>query len=128
MLKNVLIVGIGGFAGSALRYLVYIATTSDAATKTLFPWGTFLVNIIGCFLIGILWGMMNTYNWFSEELRLLLMVGFCGGFTTFSSYALDSIVMGKGSLTTSLFYIGISVILGVLAVFLGYFSLTRLWG
>lgn len=120
MLKNILIVGLGGFLGSVLRYLVYLASTANAETKTLFPWGTFLANIIGCFLIGLFWGILDTYNWFSEELRLLLMVGFCGGFTTFSSYALDSIAIGKGSLYLSLFYLLLSIVVGILFVLLGH--------
>lgn len=120
MFKNILIVGFGGFVGSVLRYLVYITTTNHAEAKVLFSWGTFLVNIIGCFLIGMLWGMMDAYDWFSEELRLLLMVGFCGGFTTFSSYALDSIVIGKVNLTTSLLYLLLSIVLGIIFVYVGH--------
>lgn len=125
MLKNILIVGLGGFAGSVLRYLVYLASTTQPENKTLFPWGTFLVNSIGCLFIGLLWGMMDTYDWFSEQLRLLLMVGFCGGFTTFSSYALDGIIVGKGNISTSLFYLTLSVVVGILFVFLGH-SLIRI--
>lgn len=122
MLRDILIVGTGGFVGSILRYLISISITPS---KGIFPWSTFTVNILGCFLIGILWGVMDSYDWFSEELRLLLMVGFCGGFTTFSSYALESISVGKENLPLSLLYLVLSIVLGVLFIFLGH-SFTRL--
>lgn len=122
MLRNILIVGMGGFVGSVLRYLVSTTLTSP---KGMFPWSTFTVNILGCFIIGILWGVMDSYDWFSEELRLLLMVGFCGGFTTFSSYALDSLSVGKENLPLSLLYLALSIIIGILFVFAGH-SLIRL--
>ncbi|PVX49953.1 camphor resistance protein CrcB [Balneicella halophila] len=120
MLKNILIVGFGGFIGSILRYMVSWLFMNNSANKTLFPWGTFTVNIIGCLLIGLLWGMMDTYDWFSEELRLFLMVGFCGGFTTFSSYAFEGLIIGKSNLTLSFVYMGISLLTGLLFVYLGH--------
>lgn len=124
MLKNILLVGIGGFIGSAMRYGVSLFAANNLASKSLFPWGTFLTNSIGCLIIGFLWGLMDTYDWFSKELRLLLMVGFCGGFTTFSSYALDSILTGKIHLGTSLLYVVLSLVIGIFFVFIGY-SLIR---
>ncbi len=120
MLKNILLVGLGGFVGSVLRYGISLFATHNLAPKSLFPWGTFLVNIIGCLIIGVLWGVLDTYDWLSDELRLLLMVGFCGGFTTFSSYALDGHLVGKENFFLSLLYLTISLIVGMLFVYAGY--------
>ncbi len=120
MLKNILLVGLGGFVGSILRYGVAVIASQNLATKSLFPWGTFIVNIIGCLIIGMLWGILDTYDWLTEELRLLLMVGFCGGFTTFSSYALDGHIVGKEDMLLSLIYLAISLIVGLIFVYIGY--------
>ncbi len=125
MLKNILLVGFGGFLGSVLRYGVSLFATHNLAPKSLFPWGTFIVNIIGCLIIGVLWGILDTYDWLSDELRLFLMVGFCGGFTTFSSYALDGHIVGKENVVLSLIYLTISLIIGMLFVYAGY-SLVRI--
>lgn len=115
MIKHILLVGFGGFLGSALRYLVSLATES----KSLFPWGTFLVNIIGCLLIGIFWELFNKQEWFTAEIRLLFTVGFCGGFTTFSSYALDAIQLGKENLLYSISYVLLSIFIGFICLLLG---------
>ncbi len=124
MLKNIILVGLGGFIGSVLRYGVSLIVTQHWATKTLFPWATFIVNIVGCLIIGLLWGILDTYDWLTDELRLFLMVGFCGGFTTFSSYALDGHIVGKESLLLSLIYLFMSIFIGISFVYIGY-SLVR---
>ena len=118
MLKNFLIVGLGGGAGSMLRYAVQkIFISHHAAT---FPTGTLLVNISGCFLIGILWGLASRSLTWNEEMKLLLMTGFCGGFTTFSAFTLEGIGLLKENKTTLfLIYITASVIGGLLATFIG---------
>ena len=118
MLKNFLIVGLGGGAGSMLRYAVQkIFNSHHAAT---FPTGTLLVNISGCFLIGILWGLASRSLTWNEEMKLLLMTGFCGGFTTFSAFTLEGIGLLKENKTTLfLIYITASVIGGLLATFIG---------
>ena len=118
MLKNFLIVGLGGAAGSMLRYAVQkIFNVQSAAV---FPTGTLLVNISGCFLIGILWGFASRSLTWNEELKLLLMTGFCGGFTTFSAFTLEGIGLLKEN-KTALFiiYITASVIGGLLATLIG---------
>ena len=87
MIKNVLIVGLGGGLGSMLRY-----SSSLFALKYLggwFPWATWTVNVVGCLLAGILFGLLGSTT--SSTVRLLWLVGFCGGFTTFSAFALENI-------------------------------------
>ena len=118
MIKNFLIVGLGGAAGSMLRYGVQkIFNVQGAAV---FPTGTLLVNIAGCFLIGMLWSFVSRTLTWNEEMKLLLMTGFCGGFTTFSAFTLEGIGLLKES-KTSLFviYILASVIGGLLATLIG---------
>lgn len=118
MLRSILIVGIGGFIGSVLRYLtsVYFQTY----TVSTFPWGTFSVNILGSLVIGIIFGLSERADYFSPDIRLFLAVGICGGFTTFSSFSNDAFILMQGRewLKFSL-YIGLSVFLGLLAVILG---------
>jgi protein CrcB len=84
MLKSILIAGIGGFIGTVFRFLVsrYIQVTY----LSVFPWGTFLVNILGSLLIGIFYGISEKGNFMSPEWRIFLTVGICGGFTTFSTF------------------------------------------
>ena len=118
MIKNFLIVGLGGAVGSMLRYGVQrILQVQGTAT---FPTGTLLVNIAGCFLIGILWSMISRSLTWNEEMKLLLMTGFCGGFTTFSAFTLEGIGLLKENKTALFFiYLTASVIGGLLATFIG---------
>lgn len=107
------IVALGGAIGSMLRYSV------QRSFGPTFPVGTFLVNIIGCFIIGILWAGLVKEN--DHQKRLLLMTGFCGGFTTFSAFTLDGIQMlmaGKW-MPFFLYTVG-SVACGLAATFGGY--------
>jgi len=118
MIKNLLIVGLGGGTGSILRYLsqkwVY------QFYPHIFPWGTLLVNIIGCFLIGIFYAVSEKASFMTTEWRLLLTTGFCGGFTTFSAFAFENMTLLKsGDLTYFILYILISVLVGIAAVFIG---------
>ena len=82
-----IIAGIGGFVGTCLRFLT--GKLCHFITSSPFPWGTFAVNIIGSFIIGVLFGMAEKTNLISPQTNLLLITGFCGGFTTFSSFADD---------------------------------------
>ena len=118
MIKNLLIVGLGGAAGSILRYAVQKFFQSQTAAA--FPSGTLLVNIAGCFLIGILWGIASRSLTWNEEVKLLLMTGFCGGFTTFSAFTLEGIGLLKENKTALFFiYLTASVVGGLLATFIG---------
>lgn len=118
MFKTFLIVFLGGGIGSAFRYLISVITEKYA--PTLFPWATFFVNIIGCFIIGILFGMVTKEHLSHPHLKLLFITGFCGGFTTFSAFALENIkLFQSGNSLLALLYIALSVLLGVLAVWTG---------
>ena len=113
-MNALLLVGLGGAAGSMLRYVV------QRSLNTLhFPLGTLAVNIAGGFLIGLLWGYF-TKGSLSESGRALLMSGFCGGFTTFSAFAAENVQLLKdGRLLYFSIYTAASVLLGILATYTG---------
>lgn len=113
MLRAFLLVGAGGAAGSMARYGVsYLISKAVTAT---FPLATFSINIIGCFIIGVLFGLAARNQWLQAGGMLLLASGFCGGFTTFSTFALENItLMQKGQMTTAFLYTGLSVAAGLL--------------
>jgi CrcB protein len=115
MLKNLLFVGLGGAVGSMLRY-----TIQRFVNDPFFPYGTLLVNIAGCFFIGLLWGLLNK-NTITQGTSLLLMSGFCGGFTTFSAFTQEGVQMINDNRWAMLcMYTGASVVGGLLASFTGY--------
>ncbi len=112
MIRNLFLVAFGGATGSVLRYLFSNMNAS-------FPWGTFAVNILGSLLIGLLVGLVSK-GVLSSEMKLLLVTGFCGGFTTFSTFANESFGMMKvGDVLLTAFYVGASVIVGIIAVWGG---------
>lgn len=118
MIKAILFVGAGGFVGSVFRYLIQLFISKHFVSS--FPWPTFMVNILGCLLIGMLYALANREQWMTPELRLLLMTGFCGGFTTFSTFSFDSVkLLQQGYVSHSLLYILASVVLGILFAYLG---------
>ena len=115
MINQVLLVGAGGAIGSIARWLCQKWMSYQFPHA--FPLGTFAVNITGCLLIGIFWGL---YFRSAENWRLFLMTGFCGGFTTFSAFTLEGLGLLKENKTGLFFlYIGGSVIAGLLATYLG---------
>ena len=83
---DILLVGAGSFMGGIARYLVSLAMKGMGSA---FPWATMTANIVGCLLIGLLWAVFNRVN-ASSQLNLLLIVGFCGGFTTFSTFSKEA--------------------------------------
>lgn len=118
-MKHLLLVGLGGFIGSVARFLVSKLNLSWHFFSI--PTGTLTVNVLGSFIIGILVGISVKSDLISTDLRLFLMVGFCGGFTTFSSFSSENLMlMQNGQVFTMLIYTSLSILLGFLAVYLGY--------
>lgn len=118
MMKNILLVGLGGGLGSMARYLCQRWIPLGIAPA--FPWATFAVNISGCFLIGLFWGMSFRSFDSNENWKLFLMTGLCGGFTTFSAFTLEGIGLIKEQKMQLFFlYAAGSVIIGLLATWLG---------
>lgn len=119
MLKSVFLVGVGGFMGSALRYL--ISYLMNVQWQTVFPSGTFFVNLAGSFILGLILSYTFTHN-FSQEVRLFLAVGFCGGFTTFSSFSYEFMsLLQNGHTGYAFLYAFGSLFLGFLLVSLGFY-------
>ena len=118
MLKSIILVAAGGAAGSVARDLV--SRTMQGIVSVPFPAGTMLVNVLGCLLIGIVYGLCAGRCRIDGNMALLLTTGFCGGFTTFSTFASETFgLLRSGSLVTGAFYAGGSVALGLVAVALG---------
>jgi len=118
MIKQIALVALGGSAGSVLRYLTSLWVTKQFPCT--FPVGTFIVNITGCFTIGFLLGLSIFQNLQNNELKLLLTVGFCGGYTTFSTFSSESLhLLESGNYWTLGLYITGSVIFGLTAVWGG---------
>lgn len=113
-----LLVAVGGAIGSLLRY--YVGLGSLRLMGPGFPWGTLIVNVVGCFIIGVFAEMiMRRFN-ASVELRLLLITGFLGGFTTFSAFSLDAITLfERGDIFSGGIYIVASVGLSMVAIMAG---------
>lgn len=116
-MKAILLVGFGGFLGSVLRYLIGNWVTKVQLLATGLP-ATLVVNVVGCFLIGLLFGYASRLP---KDFLLLATTGFCGGFTTFSTFSMDSLKMiQKGEFGLLLIYVGISLLVGLAATWLGY--------
>ena len=120
MLKAILVVGSGSFVGGALRYLV--STAMKGIQGGSFPWGTLLVNLLGCLLIGLLCGVFTRLSLAQSNWNLLLVTGLCGGFTTFSTFSNEGLALLQGgNISAFLLYVLGSVAGGILLVALGYF-------
>ena len=117
-IKTILAVGAGSFLGGAGRYLVSLAMKGIKG----FPWATLAVNLAGCFLIGLLWGVFSKNGTEGSNWALFLTVGLCGGFTTFSTFSKEALVMLQGgNIWGFAGYIAVSVVVGIALVALGYF-------
>lgn len=118
MIKAMLLVGLGGGVGSMFRYS--ISVLFNKFSTTLFPWPTFIVNVLGSFLMGLLISYFGRSFIVSPNLKLLLVVGFCGGFTTFSTFSIEGLnLLNSGNTTIAITYILGSVFFGLIAVWLG---------
>ncbi len=118
MIKHLIYIGAGGFIGSVLRYLVSKFIARFVVSP--FPFGTLAVNIAGCFLIGLIYGLTEKGFLLNHGWRLFLVVGICGGFTTFSTFSHENIMLMKNSaFLYSAFYISMSVFFGMLAAYSG---------
>lgn len=117
-MKQVLFVGLGGAAGSILRYVTNMITLKYYSAS--FPLATFIVNMVGCFLAGLIFGLITQETTEAQNLKFLLITGFCGGFTTFSAFALENVrLMNSGNTTTAIIYTLASVAAGLVAVWIG---------
>lgn len=118
MMKMMLLAGVGGFVGTCLRYLT--GRLCHLWSLGGFPLGTFVVNVVGCFVIGALLGLAERENMLSPTMNVMLVTGFCGGFTTFSSFADDIfLLMQQRNWMLLTLYAGLSLVLGVAMVWLG---------
>jgi len=123
-MKNILLVGAGGFAGSVLRYLVALAIPFTTAG---FPYATLAVNLLGSFLIGFVTELALSTTIVSPETRLLLTTGFCGGFTTFSTAMYETMGLARdGQALYAGMYVAGSIAGGIVCIFTGT-SLAKLW-
>ena len=112
---SILAVGAGGAIGAILRYLIGQTVPKMGGG---FPIGTFAVNLIGCFAIGLIVGLAGRHSSLDPRLLLFLQTGLCGGFTTFSAFSLETLsLLEEGKFTMGLSYIVLSVVLGLLALF-----------
>lgn len=119
MLKSLLIVGTGSFIGGAMRYL--LSTYIKNMYGQTFPWGTLVVNLLGCFVFGIIFALFSKHNSADNTFCLLLTTGICGGFTTFSTFANESVQMiQNGNIGEFIGYMATSVIVGIALIALGY--------
>lgn len=119
MNRSLFLVGLGGFLGSVSRYWVQQLVLRYAPMG--FPLGTFLVNVVGCLLIGLFLGFFERHTAASLSWRLFLTTGFCGGFTTFSTFAYESLTLGRtGELVLLAIYTAGSLLVGMLGAFLGF--------
>jgi len=116
MLKNFLLVGLGGGLGSVLRY-----GSSLLVNSKLFPWATLAINILGSLIIGIVFAMSIRQEPLGNNWKLFLATGICGGFTTFSAFSLENMgLLQSGKYGMAIAYVCASIVLGIAAAFIGY--------
>jgi CrcB protein len=126
-MTNILLVGIGGFIGSVMRYLAS-GYVQQASRSVDFPYGTLAVNVAGCFVIGFLSQLAEGRGLFTSESRLFVFTGILGGFTTFSSFGNETLNLVRGSQMMNAFAnVGANVVIGLFAVWLGRTVSYMIW-
>ncbi len=119
MIRTLILVGLGGMLGSMLRYGVSYIYLSRG-TSSLFPVPTFIANLVGSLLIGILFATLSKHH---KDFTIFLVTGFCGGFTTFSSFSMENIsLIQRGEIKVAVLYTTLSLVLGLLLAASGYYS------
>ena len=119
MLLNIFYVGLGGFIGAALRYLTS-GFIGRFMTQTTFPYGTFVVNMVGCLFIGFLAGIADSRQMFSATVQAFIFTGVLGAFTTFSTFSYETMgLFQNGQTSPALTNLGLQIVLGLLAVWGG---------
>ena len=122
-MTGVVAVALGGALGAVARYLVSVAVSSAPGVGVGFPWATLTINLTGSLGIGLAWGSWSHLPWFQEWGRAFLVVGVLGGFTTFSSVAYETAtILRAGQVPAALVHIGLQLLLGIPAVFVGYWA------
>jgi CrcB protein len=124
MTRTLILIGLGGGIGSVFRYLT--AVLVGKYFQTAFPWATFTANVLGCLIIGLLLGVFENQEFAQPDLKFLFITGFCGGYTTFSTFASENVnLLQSGNTFMVFFYIASSVMISLFAVWVGL-SLTKL--
>ena len=119
-MKQALIVGLGGLVGSMARYKVGGVILHHSASWR-FPLSTFVVNVVGCFVIGLLAALVEHRDYFSADARLFLFTGLLGGFTTFSAFGYEGVfLLRRGEIAIAAAYAALSLVCGFAAVWLGF--------
>src|SRR5262245_19099482 len=123
---RILLVGVGGFVGSVLGY--WLSGVAQTARRSAFPLGTLTVNVVGCFVIGVLSELADTRGFLSSDARALLVIGLIGGFTTFSAFANETVnALRDGTVVIASANVVVSVIVGLLAVWGGRAAVHLIW-
>lgn len=121
MLKTAIAVMLGGAFGALARWGLHLWIDGKTAPSS-FPWGILTVNVLGCFLFGFLFAFGESRHWFSDTVRMVLLTGFLGSFTTFSTFSWNTLtLLREGQSSLALGNIFVSVGLGLFAVWLGFF-------